>query len=160
MPSPPSRRLTVVDCGIFGVFKHTGSAAVEIYEGLLMLQHRGQDSAGIVCYDGQRFRERKVRRAAVARRSVARVACSPTMFACPCRVAQDNGLVKDVFDKASMKQLGDGSLGLGHVRYPTAGSSTAQEAQPFFVNSPLGIYLVCLLGRRLCQPASGRAFEL
>ena len=65
LPSPLSRRLTVVDCGIFGVFKHTGSAAVEIYEGLLMLQHRGQDSAGIVCYDGQRFRERKVRRAAV-----------------------------------------------------------------------------------------------
>ena len=49
---------------------------------------------------------------------------------------QDNGLVKDVFDKDAMKQLGEGSLGLGHVRYPTAGSSTAQEAQPFFVNSP------------------------
>lgn len=55
-------RLTVVDCGIFGIYKHSGSAAVEIYEGLLMLQHRGQDSAGIVCYDGHRFRERKVRR--------------------------------------------------------------------------------------------------
>jgi glutamine phosphoribosylpyrophosphate amidotransferase len=55
--------------------------------------------------------------------------------------AQDNGLVKDVFDKESMKVL-DGSVGLGHVRYPTAGSTTAQEAQPFFVNSPLGIYLV------------------
>ena len=52
----------MVDCGIFGIYKHSGSAAVEIYEGLLMLQHRGQDSAGIVCYDGHRFRERKVRR--------------------------------------------------------------------------------------------------
>ena len=56
-----THRLSVVSCGIFGIYKHGGSAAVEIYEGLLMLQHRGQDSAGIVCYDGQRFRERKVR---------------------------------------------------------------------------------------------------
>ena len=104
--------LQVVDCGIFGIFKHSGPAATEIYEGLLMLQHRGQDSAGIVSYDGHRFRESK-----------------------------DNGLVKDVFTKEVIKQH-DGSVGLGHVRYPTAGSSTAQEAQPFFVNSPLGIYLV------------------
>ena len=51
----------MVGCGIFGIFKHTGNAAVEIYEGLLMLQHRGQDSAGIVTFDGERFRERKAR---------------------------------------------------------------------------------------------------
>jgi amidophosphoribosyltransferase len=63
---------------------------------------------------------------------------------------QDNGLVKDVFTKETMKLL-DGHMGIGHVRYPTAGSSTAQEAQPFFVNSPLGIYLV----RRIeCVPPS------
>ena len=50
----------MLGCGIFGIFKHTGNAAAEIYEGLLMLQHRGQDSAGIVAFDGDRFRERKV----------------------------------------------------------------------------------------------------
>jgi len=51
----------VLGCGIFGISKRTGNAAAEIYEGLLMLQHRGQDSAGIVAFDGERFRERKVR---------------------------------------------------------------------------------------------------
>jgi|APGre2960657444_1045066.scaffolds.fasta_scaffold06433_1 glutamine phosphoribosylpyrophosphate amidotransferase len=62
----PGPSLRVMDCGIFGIFKHRGSAAVEIYEALLMLQHRGQDSAGIVCYDGNRFRERKVWHAMLA----------------------------------------------------------------------------------------------
>ena len=132
----------MVGCGIFGVFKHSGSAAVEIYEGLLMLQHRGQDSAGIVAFDGERFRERKARwrygmAAAPSRADTRRR-----------RRRQDNGLVKDVFDKDSMKVL-DGHMGIGHVRYPTAGSSTAQEAQPFFVNSPLGIYLVRVIERAL-----------
>lgn len=51
----------MLGCGIFGISKRTGNAAAEIYEGLLMLQHRGQDSAGIVAFDGERFRERKVR---------------------------------------------------------------------------------------------------
>ena len=54
-------RLRVLACGIIGIFKHSGNAAVEIYEGLLMLQHRGQDSAGIVSFDGDRFREHKAR---------------------------------------------------------------------------------------------------
>ena len=85
---------------------------MEIYEGLLMLQHRGQDSAGMVTTDWEEFHEKK-----------------------------DNGLVNDVFSKKAMKRL-TGSAGLGHVRYPTAGGSSAQEAQPFFVNSPLGIYLI------------------
>ena len=78
-----------------------------------MLQHRGQDSAGMVTTDWSKFYEHKA-----------------------------NGLVKDVFDsKIEMDKL-KGSAGIGHVRYPTAGSASAQEAQPFFVNSPLGIYLI------------------
>ena len=66
-------------CGIFGIFKHTGNAAAEIYEGLLMLQHRGQDSAGIVTFDGDRFRERKVRE----RLQLVHVACT-TRLTCGC----------------------------------------------------------------------------
>jgi amidophosphoribosyltransferase len=100
-------------CGIFGVWKAGGPAAVEIYEGLLMLQHRGQDSAGIVTTDWVTFHEHK-----------------------------DNGLVKDVFAAQPTLDKLTGSAGMGHVRYPTAGSTSAQEAQPFFVNSPLGIYLI------------------
>jgi amidophosphoribosyltransferase len=100
-------------CGIIGVFKHEGNANVEIYEGLLMLQHRGQDSAGMVTTDGYKFHEHK-----------------------------SNGLVKDVFDNQDLLNTLDGSTGIGHVRYPTAGTASATEAQPFFVNSPLGIYLI------------------
>jgi len=94
------------------VFRQEGDVAPEIYEGLLMLQHRGQDSAGMVTFDGERFREHK-----------------------------GNGLVKDVVTKEAMDVL-QGNMGIGHVRYPTAGTASAQEAQPFFVSSPLGIYLI------------------
>lgn len=108
-----STRRTTRMCGIIGVFKRTGEANVEIYEGLLMLQHRGQDSAGMVTTDGYKFHEYKA-----------------------------NGLVKDVFDNQDLLNTLVGASGIGHVRYPTAGTSSAQEAQPFFVNSPLGIYLI------------------
>ncbi|GFR45506.1 hypothetical protein Agub_g6894 [Astrephomene gubernaculifera] len=100
-------------CGIIGIFKYEGNANVELYEGLLMLQHRGQDSAGMVTTDWSRFKEHK-----------------------------ENGLVKDVFGKQELMDSMKGHCGIAHVRYPTAGSSSAQEAQPFFVNSPLGIYLI------------------
>jgi len=86
---------------------------VELYEGLLMLQHRGQDSAGMVTTDWKKFWEYK-----------------------------DNGLVKDVFKNVSILEKLKGSSGIGHVRYPTAGSESAQEAQPFFVNSPFGMFLI------------------
>jgi amidophosphoribosyltransferase len=75
------------------------------------LQHRGQDAAGICTIESNRFRLRKA-----------------------------NGLVKDVFEAQHMQRL-QGEVGIGHVRYPTAGSSSASEAQPFYVNSPFGITL-------------------
>lgn len=97
-------------CGIVGI---VGSTPVNqsIYDALTVLQHRGQDAAGIVTLEGDRFRLRKA-----------------------------NGLVRDVFEARHMQRL-QGNVGIGHVRYPTAGSSSASEAQPFYVNSPYGISL-------------------
>ncbi|PHS69007.1 MAG: amidophosphoribosyltransferase [Methylophaga sp.] len=98
-------------CGIIGI---VGQSEVNqsIYDGLTVLQHRGQDAAGIVTCDnsGQFF------------------------------LRKDNGLVKDVFHTRHMLRL-QGNMGIGHVRYPTAGCSTSAEAQPFYVNSPFGIAL-------------------
>lgn len=99
-------------CGILGLANREQEVFPELYDGLLMLQHRGQDAAGIVTYNGQTFHEHK-----------------------------DNGLVKDVF-KGRHAEILRGHMGLGHVRYPTAGSLSAKEAQPFFVNAPYGIYLI------------------
>ncbi len=97
-------------CGIVGI---VGTTPVNqsIYDALTVLQHRGQDAAGIVTIESNRFRLRKA-----------------------------NGLVKDVFEAKHMQRL-QGNVGIGHVRYPTAGSSSASEAQPFYVNSPFGITL-------------------
>ncbi|GIU46880.1 amidophosphoribosyltransferase [Shewanella sairae] len=97
-------------CGIVGIVGQT-SVNQTIYDALTVLQHRGQDAAGIVTVDGYAFRLRKA-----------------------------NGLVKDVFEPKHMQRL-QGNSGIGHVRYPTAGSSSASEAQPFYVNSPFGISL-------------------
>lgn len=99
-------------CGILGIASRQDEVFAELYDGLLMLQHRGQDASGIVTYTGEFFRERKA-----------------------------NGLVKDVFNASDADTL-RGKVGIGHVRYPTAGSLSASEAQPFFVNAPYGIYLV------------------
>jgi amidophosphoribosyltransferase len=97
-------------CGIVGLVAKS-NVNQGLYDALTVLQHRGQDAAGIVTCDDSRFFLRK-----------------------------DNGLVKDVFRSRHMARL-VGSMGIGHVRYPTAGSSTSAEAQPFYVNSPYGIVL-------------------
>ncbi len=97
-------------CGIIGI---VAKAAVNqaLYDGLIVLQHRGQDAAGIVTCEGDRLFMRK-----------------------------DNGMVRDVFHTRHMRDL-HGNMGIGHARYPTAGCSTSAEAQPFYVNSPYGICL-------------------
>ncbi|MFK7886696.1 MAG: amidophosphoribosyltransferase [Gammaproteobacteria bacterium] len=84
---------------------------LEIYDALAVQQHRGQDAAGIVTSDGHQ------------------------LF-----VHKRNGLVRDVFRQSDMERL-RGNIGIGHVRYPTAGGSCESEAQPFYVNSPYGICL-------------------
>jgi len=99
-------------CGIVGIVSASGEPVnQELYDALTILQHRGQDAAGIVTYEQGRFYQRK-----------------------------ENGLVKDVFRTRHMRDL-HGSIGIGHVRYPTAGSSSSSEAQPFYVNSPYGIVM-------------------
>jgi amidophosphoribosyltransferase len=97
-------------CGIIGI---VGRQPVNhaLYDGLTVLQHRGQDAAGIVTYHQGRLYLRK-----------------------------DNGLVRDVFHTRHMQRL-KGNVGIGQVRYPTAGTSASAEAQPFYVNCPYGITL-------------------
>ncbi|KRG55278.1 amidophosphoribosyltransferase [Stenotrophomonas koreensis] len=97
-------------CGIVGIVG-TSNVAGQLYDGLTVLQHRGQDAAGIATANGTRL-----------------------------RVHKGNGLVRDVFDEARMSML-RGHVGIAHVRYPTAGSAGMDEAQPFYVNSPYGIAL-------------------
>ena len=99
-------------CGILGIVGRQGTHINQLlYDGLTVLQHRGQDAAGILTDNEGNFRLRK-----------------------------SNGLVADVFFKRHMLRL-EGNVGIGHVRYPTAGSSSRAEAQPFYVNSPYGIAL-------------------
>ena len=97
-------------CGIVAI---VGKSAVNqsIYDALTVLQHRGQDAAGIAtCHQGRFF------------------------------MHKDNGLVRDVFCQSDMEAL-RGNMGIGHVRYPTAGTTSSAEAQPLYVNSPYGIAL-------------------
>ncbi len=97
-------------CGIIGIVAHS-AVNQAIYDGLTVLQHRGQDAAGIITCEGSRLHLRK-----------------------------DNGLVRDVFHTRHMLRM-YGNMGIGHVRYPTAGCESSAEAQPFYVNSPYGISL-------------------
>ena len=98
-------------CGIVGISAESNVAA-EIYDSLLMLQHRGQDAAGMtVCNKDDRLNTRK-----------------------------SMGYVRDVFQQVHMDKL-IGNYGIGHVRYPTAGGTGKEFAQPMYVNSPYGISL-------------------
>ena len=97
-------------CGLVGVVT-SKDVGVCIYDTLTVLQHRGQDAAGIMTSDNGKLNLRK-----------------------------DNGLIKDVFRTRHMRRL-TGQMGIGHVRYPTAGSSSPALAQPFYVNSPYGLSL-------------------
>ncbi|WP_418320062.1 amidophosphoribosyltransferase [Piscinibacter sakaiensis] len=99
-------------CGIVGVISRTPVNQL-IYDALLLLQHRGQDAAGIVTMQGTK-----------------------------CFMHKARGMVRDVFRTRNMRAL-PGTVGLGQVRYPTAGNSySEEEAQPFYVNAPFGIVLV------------------
>ncbi len=99
-------------CGIVGV---VSAAPVNqlIYDALLLLQHRGQDAAGIATLQDRKFFMHKAK-----------------------------GMVRDVFRTRNMRAL-PGNSGLGQVRYPTAGNAfSEEEAQPFYVNAPFGIVMV------------------
>jgi len=98
-------------CGIIGIVGNGQLVNQDLYDGLTVLQHRGQDAAGIMTYADGRLFQRK-----------------------------GNGLVRDVFQDRHMRVL-QGDMGIAHVRYPTAGTSSEAEAQPFYVNSP---YVICL----------------
>lgn len=97
-------------CGIVGIYNHS-PVNQDLYDALTVLQHRGQDAAGIVTEKDGKFYLRK-----------------------------SNGLVRDVFHTRHMRHL-EGGSGIGHVRYPTAGTSSSAESQPLYVNSPYGIVL-------------------
>lgn len=98
-------------CGIVGVVARSPVNQL-LYDGMTVLQHRGQDAAGIVTAEGHQFHMHKGR-----------------------------GLVRDVFRTRDMRNL-SGHMGIAHCRYPTAGSASSEaEAQPFYVNSPYGIVL-------------------
>lgn len=98
-------------CGIVGIVSKS-PVNQELYDALTMLQHRGQDAAGIITNEGDRLYLHK-----------------------------ENGLVRDVFSKDEYMIRLRGNMGAGHVRYPTAGCTTSAEAQPFYTNTPFGISL-------------------
>ena len=97
-------------CGIAAIVSNQ-NVNQDLYDALTVLQHRGQDAAGIATCEGSRLHLRK-----------------------------ESGLTRDVFSAEEMVKL-KGTMGIAHVRYPTAGCTSAEEAQPFYVNSPFGLTL-------------------
>ena len=100
-------------CGIVGITSQNATASLSVYNALTVLQHRGQDAAGMAVINEKGFLS----------------------------MHKKNGLVRDVFNEDEMIRL-QGNIGIGHVRYPTSGTINTSEAQPFYVNSPYGIILV------------------
>ncbi|MBD0327489.1 MAG: class II glutamine amidotransferase, partial [Pyrinomonadaceae bacterium] len=100
------------ECGVFGIYNHPEAARLT-YLGLYALQHRGQESCGIVASDGAELRSERAM-----------------------------GLVSDVFDQARLDRL-PGANAIGHVRYSTAGEVSIREAQPFLVACQHGQIAVC-----------------
>ena len=103
------------ECGVFGVLApEKGDVASTVYYGLFALQHRGQESCGIVVNDDGIFTAHK-----------------------------DTGLVNDVFTPMEMEKLGQGDMAIGHVRYGTTGSASRANAQPIVVNHVKGPMALC-----------------
>lgn len=98
-------------CGVIGLMSNN-QVIYEIIDGLISIQHRGQDAAGAITYDQDRFHLKKGKK-----------------------------LVTEVFNEKNIKRL-NGNVGLGHVRYPTIGSGSGEDAQPLYINSPYGIAIV------------------
>ena len=99
-------------CGIVGIYKSSDDVCSEIYDGLIQVQHRGQDAAGISTWDGSKMHLQK-----------------------------ELGLVTEAFKQEGSYSHLVGNIGIGHVRYPTAGSDDISEAQPFHTANPVNITL-------------------
>ena len=99
-------------CGVVALYNTESSVANDIYDGLIQLQHRGQDAAGISTLDNSKM-----------------------------HLYKDTGLVTEVFKSEKSKINLVGNLGIGHVRYPTAGSNDVNDSQPFYTSNPVNITL-------------------
>ena len=98
-------------CGIVGIYNKSGDVSADIYDGLIQVQHRGQDAAGIATWNSSRMFTHK-----------------------------ELGLVGEVFKRDELLSL-SGNIGIGHVRYPTAGCDDVIESQPFYTANPVSITL-------------------
>ena len=99
-------------CGIIGIYNKNKDVCSEIYDALIQVQHRGQDAAGISTWDGSKMHLQK-----------------------------ELGLVTEAFKQEKSYSHLIGNIGIGHVRYPTAGSGNVSEAQPFYTSNPVNISL-------------------
>ncbi len=117
------------ECGVFGIRTEGGAAAPFVHLGLYALQHRGQESAGIATFDGDRT-----------------------------HLVKDMGLVANVFTPERLARL-PGPVGIGHVRYSTMGSASIENAQPFLEQTPWGILALAHNGNLINAPELRRGLE-